>query len=175
LFGFNTKIMNSGVVITAIILILICVLPIFLVGSNTRKKSKKILKDMNDLAAKAGGKISEYDLWNGAGIGIDNGTQKLFFVREIKDVNDFVTINLKDIQKCRMLKTNHSLEKNVNEYPSIQKLELCFTYIDTQMSEIICPFYLSEQANLDVNQQQKLVEKWAGIVNTAILGKKNSK
>lgn len=160
--------MGTGTIIFVLVVLIGIVLPIVLLNSKKKNKEKQFIKTLFDLAEKNNCKISEHNLWNNTLIGIDKETRKLFFIR--KTDNNLTTneIDLSEIQKCRIVKSNRIVNNKDSENNVVDKLELSFAFRDTKKSETILEFYNTNRDNLTVYRELQLIEKWSELVNATI-------
>ena len=76
--------MDFGLIVITIIILALCIVPFVIMGRNSKKKEKQILQSLFDLAGKHNYTVSQFDLWNHAAIGSDEGMNMIFFTKKNK-------------------------------------------------------------------------------------------
>lgn len=152
--------MDSGTIIIGLIMLALCALPFILSGRNRKSKEEKIKKSFLDLAQKNNISDLQKDIWYGSAIGINVTNHQLVFYRKIKDIETTHILNLKDIQKSKVLKVN-----DLNNH--IEKLELILTPYGKNNNEINLEFYNAE-INPQLNGEFQLIDKWNKLINETI-------
>lgn len=160
--------MDLGTLIIGIVFILICIIPFALMIINSRKKEKKQLNGLSDIAQKSKCKLSRYDFWHNSSIGIDDTAYMVFFTRKSKDIETSQQINLTEIKTCRVLNSTRTWSSNDGNNKVIDKLELAFSFHDNQKHEVALEFYNADYDSLTLSGELQLVEKWCGIMNDKI-------
>jgi len=160
--------MDLGTTITGIVIILICIIPFALMSINSRKKEKKLLQGLTEIAERNNCKISRYELWNSSTIGIDDTSLIIFYTRKSKDIETSQQINLVEIQKCRLVNLSRTVSNKDGNFKVIDKLELAFSFQDKNRNELILEFYNADYDSLTLTGELQLAEKWCKIFNDKI-------
>ncbi|MBV6474386.1 MAG: hypothetical protein JPMHGGIA_02692 [Saprospiraceae bacterium] len=160
--------MDLGTTIVGIVIILICIIPFALMSINSRKKEKKLIQGLSDIANRNNCKISRHELWNNSIIGIDDTVLMIFFTRKSKDNETSQQINLTEIQKCRVINSSRTVSNKEGNFKVVEKLELAFSFQDKSKSEVVLEFYNADYDSLTLMGELQLVEKWCKIFNDKI-------
>lgn len=134
--------------------------------NNKKKREKEIKEKVSGLAAKSNSKVDEYDRWNKTIIGIDKLSQKLFFIKKIKDKEIQCEIALSGIQMARVINSQRSALNG--NYSVVQKLHLGLISKEKDKPETLLEFYNADYDSLTIMEELQLVEKWSKIVNSNI-------
>jgi hypothetical protein len=158
--------MDTSAIMIGIVTLLICVVPLILMRNSKKRKEKEVKEAIAAIAAKSNSKVEESHGWNNTLIGIDRLNSKLFFIKKLKDTKIEHTIDLSEIETCRVI---HSQRNVVNgNYSVTQKLELGLISRNRGKAEIQLEFYNLDYDSLTMTEELHLAEKWADIINTTI-------
>lgn len=160
--------MDLGTTIIGIVFILICIIPFALMSIRSKKKKKKLLQGLFEIAEKNNCKISRYELWNNSTIGIDDTALMIFYTRKSKDIETSKQINLVEIQKCRVVNSSGTLGNKDGNLMVADKLELAFSFQDKSKNEVVLEFYNVNYDSLTLTGELQLIEKWCKIFNDKI-------
>ena len=152
--------MDLGTSIIGIIIVAICILPFILIGFNNSKKRKKTLQHLSDTAKTNNCTIEKSEFWHLTAIGIDQSNKMLFFTRRTDDTAIYKTIDLSQIQKCNLVRT-----ESTNR--AIGKLELQLEFFDKNKPNVSLEFYDKDQSMSLVNEIEISV-KWHKIINQTL-------
>jgi hypothetical protein len=145
-------------IIIAVIGLSIFIIPVILDRLSEKKRSKGIETEFLALAKNQNVKISHYDVWrNSNAIGIDQNSKKVFFLKKQKESNQEILIDLAQVKKCRIVKTD-----------SKNHIGLTFTFSEAGKPETTLDFYSKNRDN-NPDGEYKLAEKWLGIINLKLL------
>jgi hypothetical protein len=160
--------MDFGLIIIAIIIIAICIVPFIIMARNNKKKEQQILQALSDLAGKYKYTISQYDLWNHAAIGTDEGMNMIFFTKKNKIMESIQQVVLEDVQRCRIINSSRSVGNKGGHSNVIDKLDLAFTYQDRTKAETIFNIFDVDGDSLTVTKELYMAEKWNRLINEKI-------
>ena len=160
--------MESEITIIGLIIVLICILPFAWMSINRKRREKKFLRQLSEIAQRNNCNISRYDLWNNSAIGIDDVALSVIYVRKTKDQISAEHINLSEIQKCRIINSGRTVSNKGSHYNVVDKLDLGFTFRDQNKKEALLELYNTEHDNLTLNGELQIGEKWCKIVNDKI-------
>ncbi|MHB1147880.1 MAG: hypothetical protein ACYC01_09835 [Lutibacter sp.] len=159
--------MNSGTLIVGAIILVACILPFVLMIRSRKKKEKQLLLSLMAIANNHNCKITRHELFEEFGIGLDEKANKLFFFRKISENEIAKHINLADVKSCKVNKTSHSIGNSGENYNTIDRLELQFSFFDKKNQDEFLVFY-----NVDENTQLSgeifTIENWDKIVNNRL-------
>jgi hypothetical protein len=160
--------MDFGLIIITIIILALCIVPFIIMSRNSKKKEKQLQQSLFDLAGKFNYTISQFDLWNNAAIGSDEGMNMIFFTKKNKIMEAHEHILLDDVQRCRIINSNRSVSKQGGNANVIDKLELAFTYHDRTKPETILNIFDVDGDSLTVTKELYMAEKWNRLINEKI-------
>lgn len=160
--------MDLGATIVGIIIIIICIIPFALMSINSRKKEKKLLQGLTEIAESNNCKINRYELWNSSTIGIDDTSLMFFYTRKSEGIDISQHLNLSEIQKCRVISSSRTVSSKDGNFKVIEKLELVFSYKDKNRGEMALEFYNADYDSLTLTGELQLVEKWCNLFNDKI-------
>lgn len=156
------------------IIILATIPLIVFIQRNNRKREKKIYSVLHSFASDNDSKISSYDRWDKTLIGIDtNEICKLFFIRTIGNKEFKEVINLSEVTKCRLIKTERTVLVNKENVNVIDKIAVVFSFRNIQRQEISLEFYNNDYDQLTLSGELQLAEKWTGIIGEILNTEKN--
>ena len=157
--------MDLGSTITAVVIVLICVLPSILMSRKNKKKKQQFLEALSDFARKSNSKISRHDIWHSAAIGIDQESAIIFFSKKTNGSALLQQVSLNDIRDCRLINTG---TVNGEHYTAIDKLELAFNYHDKSREQTVFEFYAADATVSNLSGELELANNWLKIVNDTI-------
>ncbi|HEX6983388.1 MAG TPA: hypothetical protein VF181_11565 [Balneolaceae bacterium] len=155
-------------IIIAIIGLSFFLVPVALDYLLKKKSSKKIEKELFRLAKSKNARITKCDVWRDSyAIGIGSDSRKLFYLKKQQDKNEEIMINLAEVKKCSISKTNGSIKGQHNRM-NVNQVSLILTFLDSDKPEKKLAFYRKDQ---DQNLQGEidLAEKWVSIINLKLL------
>ncbi len=156
--------MDFGTFITGAIIIVICVVPFILLGRSGRKRKKQLLQTLRSLAEKRRGKLAQHDFWADSAIGLDEQANFLYFIRGGNGQDQIQEIDLANIRQCKAVNISRTADKKHGNFKVVEQLELCLTPSEKSASDITLEFY-HYGADLQINWDVQLLEKWATLVN----------
>lgn len=157
-------------IITGAIVILIIVLPILYVNRKRIKSEQKFKNRLINLAAESNGTITECARWLNSSIAVDKNQHLLFFIKDVSLGETRKTIDLKEIQKCRVINTSRSIKgQDGSNVVVIDRLELGLTYKMPNCPEEKLEFYNTDSGTLTITDELMLVEKWKLIINNELM------
>ena len=152
--------MDTSIIIMSIVIVGLIAIPVLLL-ENTKKKGKKLLKSIQDLAKKNNNKITEFDKWNSYAIGIDSNSRKLYYASNLQKDEQSTVIDLALVQNCKI----SNIRKTKSSKTEEERLVLEFSFIDKNKSNVTIEFYNSEVDGLTMQGEYQLAEKWMRIIN----------
>ncbi len=163
--------MDHGTLITAIVIITICVAPFILITRFRVRREKKILKELTGLATRNHCRITRHEFGRGFVIGVDEESQYTFFIKKHKEEMKEQYVDLKEVKACRLIEQYHTLKQAGNTINTIERLALGFTKTDPNQHEVVFEFY-NEEEKMQLSGELQLLEKWNKIVNGILKKKK---
>lgn len=147
--------MDSTSLTIGIILVIICVLPFILFSVSNSKKRKKRIQNLVKIAKDNNATIQEKDDWNQSIIGIDKTNKMLFFSKKSEEFDKFITINISELLKCR-------IERTENNHKVLEKLELELTF--ASKPTVVLEFFNKNESRLILNEIE-IIQKWQTLLN----------
>ena len=147
--------MDSTSLTIGIILLIVCVLPFILFSVINSKKRKKRIQNLIQKAKENNATIQEKDDWNQSIIGIDKTNKMLFFSKKSEEIDKFISINISELLKCR-------IEKTENKHNVLEKLELELTF--ASRPTIVLEFFNKDETRLILNELE-IIQKWQTLLN----------
>lgn len=77
-------------------------------------------------------------------------------------------ITLSEVQKCRVINSESTVNHTGGTHKVIEKLELTFTYRDKGKPEAVLEFYNTDSDSLTLTGELQLAEKWNKIANDCL-------
>lgn len=157
-------------IITGAIVILIIALLTIYVNRKRIKSEQKFKNRLINLAAESNGTITEFARWLNSSIAVDKNHHLLFFIKDASSGEIRKTIDLKEIQKCRVINTSRSIKgQDGSNIVVIDRLELGLIYKMPNCPEEKLEFYNTDSGTFTITDELVLVEKWNLIINDALM------
>jgi hypothetical protein len=150
-----------GSIITGVIIVMICLLPVVLMTLRHKRKERELIKSLYPKSGKRAN-ISKYDSWSNAAIGIDVNSDIVFFTKNTGDSKINQEVMLRDIEQCKIERTNSG---ESSRYKAIEKLELFFIPRTKEKAVTALTFYSAEYDGPTLAGELQLAEKWCSIIN----------
>ena len=147
--------MDQSSLIIGIVLLIVCVLPFILFSLNNTKKRKNRIQNLIQKAKENNATIQEKDDWNQSIIGIDKTNKLLFFSKKSEEFDKFISINISELQKCQIERTENNLK-------TLEKLELELTF--ASKPTVVLEFFNKNETRLLVNEIE-LIQKWQKLLS----------
>lgn len=160
--------MDLGTAIVGLIVVLICVIPFVIFSIKRKRKEKRIIQSLNNIASEDGSTISQYEIWNDNIIGIDDNSTCIYAVCKLKEHVQVTAIHLSGIQRCRISKVSRNVFTNGVNATVIEKLELVFENKDNNKPNQTIEFYNVENNKSTLMGELQLIEKWYVKINAKI-------
>lgn len=154
--------MDSTTTIIGLAVLVLCIAPIIYFEMAKKAKRRKALNAFLLLAERHKLNISEYDLWNRSAIGIDKETNKLLYVLNNGQETEETAVDLKAIQKCRIIRTTHEQDRKAGAESVVDCIYLGLLAKQTK-TETLLLFYGANDS-LTITDELRLAEKWAQII-----------
>jgi hypothetical protein len=160
--------MDYGTAIIGALAIIICFIPVYLIGNSTRKKRNYLLNLLQGLATQNKSTISEKEFFRDYAIGIDQKEGMVYFVKSVQEKNASFTIDLNKMSHCTIQKKERSVPSKTGPYNITEQLDLTFTPKNKGNAVINLPFYSIEDS-LQVTGELQSIKKWEIIINDYLL------
>lgn len=167
---FKNLKMDLGVSIIGAILIAICVVPFIIMSQNRKKRERKTLQLLTNISNQHNCILSQHEICGDFIIGIDETKYFVFFFKQFKGKVVEQSINLAEIQSCKVKTSVRNVSIKSDSYNVIEKIELNFIMIDKSKKDTSMVFYNADNSLAFVGELQS-VEKWAKIINDSLKSK----
>jgi hypothetical protein len=163
--------MDLGSTIIGVVIIIICALPFIMINRSRKKREKQFLQSLSKIAAYNNCKIDQHEIFGYFSIGIDETKKNVFFSRQTKDKMEEQSIDLNEIQNCKVINTSRTFKNNNGNQRVIDKLELSFIPTAKNTSEITLEFFNADES-LQYSGELQSIEKWSELINSQLKTKK---
>ena len=157
--------MDFGTGIIGLSFLLFCFIVFVILSRSNRKREKQLLRRLTGLAKQHNFTISKHDTWNHSAIGIDKTANILFVICYTNSGDIAHTINLSEVERCRVMNANKAISNKEERFKMIEKLELVFANRDKNKPETIVELYNVNNDNSGLSGELQLAEKWCKIAN----------
>ena len=147
--------MDATSLTIGIILLIICVLPFVIFSIINSKKRKKRIQNLIQKAKENNALIHEKDDWNQSIIGLDKTNKMLFFSKKSEEIDKFISINISELLKCR-------IERTENKLKALEKLELELTF--ASKPTVVLEFFNKDETRILLNEIE-IIQKWQTLLN----------
>ena len=155
--------MNLGTIIIGIICIALCAMPFILTSINKKKKQKKILNTLNDLAKRNNSTIIQHEICAYYAIGIDESKKTVSFILNNGDTTEEQFINLSKIKSCDIV----NIKKPVNKKNELSRLYLKLNPIDKNETHHNLEFFNTD-VNYQIHNEIQSIENWNTTINNIV-------
>ncbi|EWH13710.1 hypothetical protein KLA_07921 [Cellulophaga geojensis KL-A] len=160
--------MDLGTDIVAIIIVVICLLPFIFIARGRKKREKKMLTSLEEVAKKDNCTVNDYDINAGFIIGIDHKQNQVFYYKNEEGVINQGSVNLTGIKKCKIATHTKAINaKNRKEY-IVEGLDLKFIPRYNQDPEVSFTVYDSD-LKMQLTGELQLAKKWETLINKKLL------
>lgn len=139
----------------------ICITPIIIINIKNKKKEKKALQSLINMAEKQNCNIHQYEHCNHLLIGIDNIKKVVFLYTKKNEIETNQFINLNDYIDCKIHQKDRLIEHN--NHIIIENLYLTFIPKLKNNNEVKLEFYNSENT-MQLNGELQFIQKWLTII-----------
>lgn len=160
--------MDLESLIILLTMIFLCGIPIVVMNSKKKIKEKLFLKSLFTLAEENHSKISEFDKMDRIAIGIDNVNCKLFYINRTADKLSEFVVDLKEVEKCRIINLSRTVSGDHVSQTVIEKIGLELRFYDQKRSELNLELYNSNYDSLALRGEPEIAGKWSQMVNLKI-------
>jgi len=163
--------MQLNNIIIGAIIIVICIVPFILLGQGKKKRKRKILESLNNIANQHDCTIGKHEICGDFIIGIDETKKAVFFMKQLAEKTVEQYVNLLEIANCKARTTARAVEFGNGSQSVIEKLELSFIPIDKNKKEISFEFFNTDISSQLIGELQS-IEEWSKLINDFIKNKK---
>ncbi|PKB45052.1 hypothetical protein AX016_3288 [Cellulophaga sp. RHA19] len=161
--------MDLGTDIIAIIIVIVCILPFILIAKGRKKKEKKMLAALQEVANRDNCTINDYEISANFIIGIDHKQNRVFYYKNEEGVINEGIVNLEGIKTCKIGTKSKTINTNKDrkEY-IIQGLYLKFIPRFNNNPEALFHVYDSD-LKMQLTGELQLAKKWETLINKKLL------
>lgn len=161
--------MNLVTTITGLVMLGIFVIPVIILSSYNKKKSKNLSAALKEFAAESNCEISEYDINPQFAIGISKPEKQVFFIRKQEGNQDLFrsSISLKQLKNCSLQTQSRTVKLQKSTEKVLDKLEINFQSQSKESNNLSWLLYDAEITILPDNEYQ-VGKKWVSIINQAV-------
>jgi hypothetical protein len=151
--------MDLATTIIAAIVLALCLVPLVLAQNKNKNKKKVLLQTLTNYAAAKKRALTKHDLWHDTAIGLDENSNRLFFLKINNDEKHLQEVHLAEISAC---------STTGEDNPEVaEKLELVLHPAGKTEAGKVLEFYNSATA-MQINSELQLIKKWKGIIDARI-------
>lgn len=154
--------MDSGILITALLILLLAVLPFVAYSLLNKMRRGKLLSALNTQAQSAGVTIAQHELLNHLAMGINENRTWLFFAKRVGGRYNSYAVNLSTVANCRV----ETISKSEPGYGGVftintQRVEMHFTLKEGGTAPVVWELYNSVNNGTIVRGEHEFAEKWS--------------
>jgi len=164
--------MNIGSTLVGLLIIILCILPFFFMGSKRKKREKQMLNDAERLAEEKNCKITYKELVRDFVLAIDEKNKALFYYKITPEKVDKLHVNLAEIKSCKVINVSRTVGVKGASQKITDQLFLNFIPLNNNGKEIKIEYYNAD-VNVQLYGELQSIEKWADIINNCIKQKSN--
>lgn len=152
--------MDTGTIITTLIMLTACILPFVMMNMKRKKKEKWLLQSLEQLASINNAVITRHDIWGHSAIGIDERTYQAFFIKKTAAEVTTQTVKLADVTHCSIVKTGKNTDAK-NLQPIFDTIALSFKSADLQQPSTLFELYNVQHDGFAMKDELRLADKWS--------------
>jgi hypothetical protein len=159
--------MELGTSLVGLVILAICILPIWLMRRNNRKKEEHLINGLRSIAAAHHRELGAYDCGFEFAIGMAQTNDFVFFYKTGKEKPLAQYVALNTIRKCQIDHIRRSVKSKEENKSFVERLTLTFIPKDREADTIQLEFFNADE-QFQLSGEQQLIEKWEATVNVAI-------
>ena len=163
--------MDLGTSITAILIAIACVIPFIIMNKINARREREFLHPLFSLAKHHHSRVSQFDTWSNAAVGIDHKTAMVFFFKKVNNTEISRHVRLTEIKKCRVVQETKTAYDELDNFRPIAKLELALEPLDKTKPDILLEFYNADADGGNLTGELQLAEKWRQLINNSVAAK----
>lgn len=158
--------MDLGTILTATVMLAICIIPFTILYTKRKKRSKQLLDNFKSLFSQKGLNIGEYETCGDCIIGFDSASSEMFFIKQTKGTDLQMSVPINTISDCKVEKIYVSDQSTMNNLIALDKVILKLTTKDVKSDSTIVLFDNCTQAHLD--DEIHFGERWSKKIKAAM-------
>jgi hypothetical protein len=164
--------MELGPLFIGIAAVAAMIVPVMYVHKAQKNKEIKFLQHFLDLAKAQGINPTQHELWNiNYIIGLDETSKKVFYLKKNGVEEKTMTINLAEVEKCRIANKTHTIKSSGGNSNVIDRIDLMFINRNPQKADKSIEFYNGEES-MSLRGEVPLTDKWCNIINSTLKSNK---
>jgi hypothetical protein len=156
--------MEKSLIITSIIVLVLFATPILLFSMKKSKKAHLLVKRFQSFSLSQNLHISELDVWEDMGIGIDHEAKYILFAKGYEFADIVEKVDLQKVKRCEANKNT----RNVGTINVVDRVDLRIIFKETNAPHLLLEFY-NVQGRGQIYNEFQLAEKWEKIINGSLL------
>ncbi len=156
--------MDNGSILLGIAVLASICLPFAFMIRGQRKRTKKLLNTLDELANKEQSKIGLHEVCGDMAIGFNEEQDKIFFIKNINENPVESVVDLKKVQQCKFVNTPKAIHGDHGNFNVIDKLLIRFSNKTKESADASFLIYDSEES-LQLSGELQLAEKWEKLIN----------
>jgi hypothetical protein len=157
--------MDIGTSVTAILIVIACIIPFVIMSKINARRERQFLQPLFNLAKHRQSRLSQYDTWSHAAVGIDHTTGMVFFFKKVNNIETSQEIRLSTIKNCRVYHVTKTVSDGQENFKGIARLTLAFEHLDNSKADELLEFYNAESDGDMLTGELQLVEKWRQLID----------
>ncbi|NJB82643.1 hypothetical protein [Wenyingzhuangia aestuarii] len=145
--------------ITVAVILFICITPFAMMHRSNKQKEANLLQSLKEIASQHNCNIHKHEFCNNYVIGLDSHKKQLFLFQKQRETNISRVVDLSNIQKCQVLKTN----KSTGNKDLLEKIELGF--IGTDQNKVVEKLEVYNEEYAELRGEYQLAQKWTSEIN----------
>jgi hypothetical protein len=150
--------METGMIVTTTILIVICTVPFILIIGSTKKKEKQIKNALKAGVAKNNGTLTDCSININFALGLDSKAKQIYYYKKTPEVEFLQKINLNTVKTCEITKDTKRIRNGKSNYEKICRVALLFTSKKGQVIEQFELFNYDDSSQL--SGELALADTW---------------
>jgi hypothetical protein len=159
--------MDLVTVFIGVFFLAICMMPFILAARSNKKKDKKLLHSLADVAKLHNCTLSQQDFGKEIAIGLCENNNALIFFRQGKNKTTAEYVNLSEVKNCKLIHSSKTVPDKEGTHKSSETVGLSLSFIHKHKPNLILDFYKVEE-NYQLSGELKLAQKWVHIINGKI-------
>jgi hypothetical protein len=129
------------------------------------RRERQFLQPLFSMAEHHQSRLSQFDTWSHAAVGIDDTTGMIFFFKKVNKVETSRQVSLSAIKKCRVIHVTKTVGEGQDNFKGIARLTLAFVHKDNSKADELLEFYNADSDGDTLTGELQLVEKWRQLID----------
>jgi hypothetical protein len=157
--------MDLGTVLTGAILVAICIIPIYAMGMDGRKRKKDVLRALQQLASQHQITFSESDYCAYFAIGIDASGTNVCFVNLHPGAQQALVISLRDYHKAEQLQAAANIHQRGVDSRLVEKVGI---RLHNGHHQSLTLMFYDMDLDVQLSREIALADKWVKRITAAL-------